>query len=374
MSTFVAMSARSDFLDRIRVVLTMLVILHHTSIMFGGSGGWYLQYEASSPLNALALTVLCAVDQSFFMGMFFLLAGYFTPRSLASKGHPRFILDRLFRLGVPLMVYGFLIGPFTRMLSQSKDVTELLSNSQNLLLHPSFNIGPLWFAWALLIFSSAYILISRFIPQIKWSLSTSALRHSAIFAGLILWGVFAFVLRLWVHTGDERWMLQIGFFASYILLFFLGCACAQHRILETIDKPLARPWFWIGVLTIPTLFVYAILGGAFEGVDFPLSGGWTLPSLAYAFWEPFVGCGIILMLLWRFRVAQQPSRIWPHFAHLAYAAFIVHPPVVVAMGLLGSQWQLSSIFKFAIAGLLSVSLSFMIAFVLVRIPGARRIL
>jgi len=35
-------ASRTDFLDRIRVVLTALVILHHAAIMFGAPGGWYL--------------------------------------------------------------------------------------------------------------------------------------------------------------------------------------------------------------------------------------------------------------------------------------------------------------------------------------------
>jgi glucan biosynthesis protein C len=35
-------TGRTFFIDRLRVVLTALVILHHTAITYGGSGGWFL--------------------------------------------------------------------------------------------------------------------------------------------------------------------------------------------------------------------------------------------------------------------------------------------------------------------------------------------
>ena len=58
---------RSDFLDRIPVLLTVLAVLHHTAIRFGGDGGWYFRSPASSTLAEGWLTLLCPVDQSFFI-------------------------------------------------------------------------------------------------------------------------------------------------------------------------------------------------------------------------------------------------------------------------------------------------------------------
>ena len=97
-------SGRTDFIDRLRVVLTALVIAHHTAISYGGSGSWfYREVTDGGRPSSLLLTLFCAVNQSFFMGMFFLLAGYFTPGSLRRKGPARFLMDRGLRLGVPLL-------------------------------------------------------------------------------------------------------------------------------------------------------------------------------------------------------------------------------------------------------------------------------
>jgi glucans biosynthesis protein C len=365
---------RSDFLDRLRIALTALVILHHTAIMFGADGGWYIRHEADTTLAKGLLTLFCAINQSFFMGAFFLLAGYFTPRSFDSKGPMRYGKDRLMRLGLPTLVYGFLLGPLTLALAQAPSLAEVPTRWASIVARFTFNIGPLWFAYALLIFSAVYALVRVVSGQRMWALSPAAMRHVNLFLLLIGWGMGAFLLRLWVPVGQERGMLQIGYFSSYILLFAIGCIAAQQRLLERVDGSIAKPWGWISLLTIPTLFIYAAMSGGLSGAPFQIQGGWTLPAVVYAFWEPFVGCGIILMLLWRYRVAKNPWPFWNRLAPCAYGAFIVHPPIVVAMGLLFVQWQIPSLLKFFAMGTISVAASFLLASLLIRLPGARKVL
>jgi len=45
------------------------------------------------------------------MGLFFMLAGYFTPGSFARKGAWHYILDRTLRLLVPSVIYSLLFPP-----------------------------------------------------------------------------------------------------------------------------------------------------------------------------------------------------------------------------------------------------------------------
>lgn len=365
---------RSDFIDRIRVMLTMLVILHHTSIMYGGDGGWYLRFPHDDKLSKVLLTMMCAVDQSFFMGMFFLLAGYFTPASLLRKGMGGFVRDRLIRLGIPLLFFSFILGPFTIALADTRGSSEIWQRWAQLIQDGVINPGPLWFAYALLIFSGVYLLIHPLITGIGKAWSERSLSHRNLLTLIAVWGCGAFLLRLWVPTGQEIGYLQIGFFSSYILLFFGGAAAAEQRLLEKITRALAKPWLVVSILTIPTLMVYAILSGALRGVKFDVHGGWTLPALFYAYWEAFVGTGIMLMLLWRTRIATAPSALWQVMAPKCFGAFIVHPPVVVAVGLCVQPLQLHPLAMFALAGSASVVISFSIAAGLRRLPLLRHIL
>ncbi|MFZ6798745.1 acyltransferase family protein [Undibacterium sp. Di24W] len=367
-------SSRTYFLDRIRVLLTALVILHHTAIMYGAEGGWYLRYKASAQASGLLLTLFCSVNQAFFMGMFFLLAGYFSTRSFESKGPRRFFTDRLLRLGVPILVFGFLLGPLSIALAETPTGETVWSFWWYLMGRATFSIGPLWFAYALLIFSVAYLLLRFLSPRKFWHLPEAALSGRGVLLFALVWGFAAFTLRLWVPTGQERGSLQIGYFASYILLFFFGCAASQARLLEKIDRKLALPWGWISLLTIPSLFTYAILSGALKGGAFHVNGGWTMPAFAYAMWEPFVACGIMLMLLWRFRVSTNPWAFWKKLAPLCFAAFIVHTPIVVGLGMMSQSWKDYSLAMFLTVGAASLVLSFGVAALLIKLPGAKKIL
>src|ERR1700675_4119657 len=108
------MPQREFYIDRLRSVMTVFVILHHTAITYGAPGGWFFnELKPSGSVSSLLLTLFCATNQAYFMGFFFLLAGYFTPGSLERKGYPRFIIDRLLRLGVPLLAFGLMLGPLT---------------------------------------------------------------------------------------------------------------------------------------------------------------------------------------------------------------------------------------------------------------------
>ena len=364
---------RTDFLDRIRVVLTALVILQHTAIMFGGSGGWYFRMETDSKLERILFTLFASVNQAFFMGFFFLLAGYFSAMSYDKKGAIRFIWDRLLRLGLPILFYGFVLGPFTLALARIHDHKPFFDTWASLIILETFQIGPLWFAAALLFFSIVYLLVRLALGTRKLTANLVP-THLVLLLAALITGAGAFALRLWVPVGQELWLMQIGYFSSYIVLFAAGCVFARSRWLEHIDGTMAKRWLLVSLLTIPSLFIYAILAGAFQGAPFETNGGWSLPTLAYAFWEPFVAWGIIMSMLWRFRVARNPSPRWRNWAPRAFAAYILHPPVVVTLGLLLSDWPIPHSVKFLVAGSAAVVLSFGIAWPILAIPGMRRIL
>ena len=52
-------------------------------------------------------------NQAFFMGLFFLLAGYFTPGAVERHGAAAYMRERALRLGVPLIIYFLLLSPVT---------------------------------------------------------------------------------------------------------------------------------------------------------------------------------------------------------------------------------------------------------------------
>ena len=115
-----ASGARNYGLDALRAVMTLLVVFHHTAITYGAIGGWF--YKELSPgesIGSKLLLAFCTLNQAYFMGLFFLLAGYFTPPAVAWHGALGFLKERLVRLGLPLLFFGLVLGPATIALFRS---------------------------------------------------------------------------------------------------------------------------------------------------------------------------------------------------------------------------------------------------------------
>ncbi len=78
---------RDAGLDALRASLTLLVLFHHAAITYGGSGDWYYkEVHTGEELSNQLLSLFTGFNQAFFMGLFSLLAGYFTPSALERHG------------------------------------------------------------------------------------------------------------------------------------------------------------------------------------------------------------------------------------------------------------------------------------------------
>jgi fucose 4-O-acetylase-like acetyltransferase len=223
---------RAYSIDRIRVVLTALVIFHHTAITYGAPGGWYYnEIPLSLSLTGLLLILFVSVNQAFFMGFFFLLSGYFTRNSYNRKSRNQFALDRLLRLGVPLLVFIFALDPLTDALVTTFNLHDGPFGQQlnHWLRHPNLNPGPLWFAAALLIFSAIYMIYRILRPAPPRDLEAPLPRGIAWLNSAIAVGIFALILRQWYPVGTSLFNLQIGYFSSYIFLFALGTVAWQSN-------------------------------------------------------------------------------------------------------------------------------------------------
>lgn len=368
--------------DRLRTVLTVLVIAHHAAITYGGSGGWFYREVADGGTpTSLVFTLFCSINQAFFMGLFFLLAGYFCPPALAAKGLRRFSADRLLRLGLPLLAFGLVLGPLAVALAGIQQGRPFWPRWLDLMHRGVFVIGPLWFAWALLLFTGGWLLW-RWLRGVARAPAQSAVATPAavpddrawLLAALVV-GAAALAIRQWVPVGENRWGLQLGYFASYLALFACGVASWPHRWLERIPPAQARRWGRVSLYTVPLLVATAAATGALAGKPVDFSGGLGVAAVVYAFWEPLVAWGLIARLLVGFqRGAQPPHPGWAWWNQRAYGAFVLHAPVLVGVSVALAGWPLPPAMKFVLALAAATLLSFALAGLLRRLPGAGRVL
>ena len=96
---------RNVYLDNVKLCLTFLVIAHHVSQAYGPTGGSWV-YTDPGP-SAMWLGRFMTVDMSFFMGFFFLISGYFIPRSFDGRTAGAFLRQKAKRLLLPALLSVF---------------------------------------------------------------------------------------------------------------------------------------------------------------------------------------------------------------------------------------------------------------------------
>ena len=359
--------------------MTALVVVFHAAITYGGSGGWfYHEVPASGSPSSLLMTMFCGTNQAYFMGLFFLLAGYFTPGSLERKGYGRFLGDRFLRLGLPLLAFGLLLGPLTAAMVNYVSGGGFWHTFGWLWQHKEFINGPMWFTEALLIFSLGYCAwravlgapltaterTSNPIPTYGWWLLSAV--------GV---GAMALAIRQVVPAGQNVIGLQLGYFSSYIFLFAVGIAAWRFHWLRQFEWKHARPWIWTLLVAWPLMPISILVARALNGLGKSnFSGGHSWPAIVYAFWEPFVAWGLIALWLLIFRERMnQPSAFWAWLNRRAYTVYIIHPVVLVGVSLLLRGWVAPALVKWGVVGTLAVIACWLLSDPLVRLPGVRRV-
>jgi hypothetical protein len=368
-----AEGSRVAYLDHLKVALTALVIVHHLAISFGADGSWYY-VDAHAP-RSLWLSLRNQIDDAFFMGLFFFIAGSFTPPSYARKGARRFLVERTLRLLVPAIAFGVLVAPWLEYVKRTSlgrptppFCTYYFERVAEL---GEFDLGPLWFLWALWLFSLAYV-IWRVLVRDGGARWTPAPSDRALAALVLLLGASTFVVRLWWPIGRSLAHLQLAYAPQYAALFALGALGWRGEILAGLRRRQLLPWALVA--TAGTLAIVAVARAVGDDAELRLGGlhgtaaAWALGESAQC-----VGLCVCLLIIFREWLARR-SRLGDVLASGAFAAYIVHAPIVVAVARRLAATSLPPTAKLAAAVAIAVPTSFVLALALRRVPGLRRVL
>lgn len=295
---------RLFYIDHLRAFIIILVILQHVAIMYGaGVPFYYVEPPTNSPLAFLILLIFLLVNQSWFMGAFFFLSGYFTPGSFDRKGIGSFIIDRLLRLGIPIAVFYFLLSPLSsigywHMPSSLTGITNLISWQAYLKL---LGMGPLWLAAMLLVFDIGYIIYRMLMGN-----RTRELANRAFKPGYLLIGISALALvgvsHLW------RIILTLGktvldfptlsYFPQYLGFFVLGIYLSRHDWLRKMPDVMGITGFAFAAAARVVLFPLAFSSRIFSLQPRPAlshamgNGHWQ--SAVYTLWDSVFAVGVLL--------------------------------------------------------------------------------
>jgi fucose 4-O-acetylase-like acetyltransferase len=370
------------FIDNIRWTMIVLVVTIHAAVTYSGIGSWYYKEPARLGQGTLLFfAVYQSHLQAFFMGLLFLVAGYFVPASFDRKGPGRFMADRAWRLGIPTLIYALLIQPVMVYALLGSDATSSagpLRAYARYLLTLDFvsGTGPLWFALALLIFCGIYT-IARLLG-IALRRATPALPTHVGVAGLILvMAAGSFIVRIVQPIGTSILNMQLCFFTQYVLLFGIGIIARRGDWLRQLPRRFAMTWFALALSVGPILwFATIVLGtrlGAADSKVNALAGGLHWQSAAYSLWESFFCVGVCLGLLVLFREYLNHQGLLARLlSRGAFTVYVIHAPILLGISLAMRSWQFPPFDKFVLLSAFALIASFLVADVLLRIRNMAR--
>ncbi len=372
------------YIDNLRILLISLVIGIHLSITYGGPGSWYYK-EVHEPdlLSFLILALHNAVGQAFSMGLFFFVSGYFTAGSYERKGLRKFLTDRLIRLGIPLLVFDWILNPLANLplLLIQPNMTGRSISDKITGYYSSFRIGtgPLWFVETVLLFSLIFLVWRKATGTA--SLATVPVQgkvtHRQLLILAAILSIVSFLVRTWKPVGwcFAPMNLQFPFFPQYIAAFFLGTAAYWRGWLQGLDDDLGGAWLRIAIGLIVLMAGMFISVGVLNLDPNDFRGGWTWQSAFYSTWEQFSGVALTVgILVWFRQHLNRQSRLAMAASDSAYGAYVIHTPVIILIAVLLRGLSLYPLVKFVVLMAICVPVTFALAHGLRQLPGFRKAL
>jgi glucan biosynthesis protein C len=386
---------RLFFVDHLRSTLMILVVLHHVALVYGASleGYYYVEPPFGDAEAFRTLLIFALVNQAWFMGAFFLVAGYFTPGSVDRKGSVAFLKDRLVRLGIPLALFFFVLGPIScigyfLMPADLTGITTPLTWGSYWHAYPALlGMGPLWFVAMLLIFSLAYAgwrALAGDRPSSPGDAASSGSQPTA--PGYLSVGVFVLVValasyltRMLVPLGQA--VLQfptLAYFPQYLSFFVVGMVAYRREWFRTVPDSMGIAGLAAAAVASLILFPLAFSGQWFSlelspATDNAMGNGhWQ--SAAYALWDSIFAVGMCLGLGTLFRrFVDRRESVGRFFSQQSYAVYVIQIPVIVFIAYALRDIELDALRKFALVSAVVLPACFAIAFLVRKVPLASRV-
>ncbi len=379
-----AAKSRLDFVDNLRWVMILLVFSMHAAVTYSHLGGWYFMED---PKPGLITTVVFATYQTFlqafFMGLLFLIAGYFVPGAFDRKGFRGFVRDRAARLGLPSLLFMLVIQPLTvyGLLRRFAEPSRPPLSRAYLpyLISGRFlgGSGPMWFAVALLLFSVVYGTVRTVNGRAPVDRPEAALPGHGRVTGLALaMGLCTFVVRIAQPMGTNILNMQLCFFSQYILLFVVGICAWRRNWLLRVPYAFGMRWFALA-LSWGSLGWGAIIFAVLKTHSSDkLAGGPTWQSALLSFWESFFCVGLCLGLIVLFREKfNRRGKLTRWLADNCFSVYLFHTPLLIAITLALRGFDAPKLVKFSCATALGVAASYLASSLLFRrVPLLKRIL
>ncbi len=374
--------SRYHYIDNLRLVMIILVVMIHLSVTYSGIGSWYINdVKELDTVSYIVFGLFQSFTQAYFMGFLFLISGYFVVKSYEKKGAGKFISDRFVRLGIPTLIYMLVIHPFNSyvLLGFTWDRPNFLQYYSDYVMSFDFlsESGPLWFAFVLLIFNVIYALIRLLMKDRK----PKAVQELPGIGKMILLGfiiaVVAYLIRLVQPIDTSILNIQISFCSQYVILFIVGIRAGRYDWFSKISYQAGRRWLLTA--SLPGILLWVILmlsGGALNGGFDLYKGGLHWQSAGYALWESFTAVAMSIGLIGVFREKyNHQTKLLKALSDNSFGVYMFHAPVIILVSVILLPIEMYPLVKFLVAAILGIPLSFLLSnYIFRKTPYLKKVL
>jgi len=318
------MTNRLHSLDFLRAFALLMGVLLHVLMLF------LEPFDGSEP--RLGASIIFIWIHTWRMPLFMLLAGFFTALSIQNRDVGNYAINRLIRLGVPILILWAVIPEIDEGTNDIFKLPELIS----WLLHDipfTLRLDHLWFLYYLLIFYGVLLLLKRITPMVFKFITDYELSFFRIF---VFWlpilillsplnkptgGIFGDIPT----TFGEVKLGSMLFMASF---FLIGIQIQKSvRFLEQLQQKR----FWLPSLMIVSLIPIGLLGwGGMKDETFVFSSVfemWIANGLS--------GSAALLLVLsimgfaMNYVLSSGPTLSW--LIKLSYPIYVFHLMFVISV-------------------------------------------
>jgi glucan biosynthesis protein C len=369
------MSATSLALSNLRAIVILIVLGFHSIMGYLGSlpsepprfdappYDWQT-FPIIDSQRWFGFDLFCAWNDVCLMSLMFFLSGLFVWPSLVRKQSASFLIDRLLRLGVPMIPAIFVLMPIALYPVYLVTTPEpsVADYWRQFLALPFWPCGPQWFLWQLLILTIVTVALHKLYP--RWGdelgkLAATGRTKPARFAlVLIAASTIAYVPMALIFS-PWSWF-QYGAFAfqwsrplHYAVYFFAGAAVGAYgleRGLLASDGALVRHWTIANAAAVGGLALWITPTALIMGDS---TAPWWLELAAALGFVVCCASGSLAMMAVAVRFATNRRRWLDSLSANAYGMYLVHYPFVVWMqyALLGAPLPaiVKAVLVFAVA-------------------------
>jgi len=363
---------RMYFLDNLRALVVLLVVVLHTSMTYMAyAPTWWYVLDSQ---NSIFFTMLVLIIDVPLMPIMFFIAGYFSFPTLQKKGGGVFLKDKLIRIGIP-WVFGalFLAPPTAYMIYYSRHVPmSFFKFWATDFWGDLYQQSVYWFLGVLLLMFlilTIAFLRSGWFRALKQKVSLPSWKSFSVFLTLMTCGFFLMYLFFSIDQWSHIYLfvfqpLRVPLYFGY---FFLGVYAYLHAWF-TPDGYKPRLAIWAGMFI---LFGIIYLSYKLSIASDPQATILIKIGTAVLF-NLFCLSSLMAGIAFFQRYVNYKGRIWKSLSANSYGIYYVHTLILYPFAYIFLDVSLPLFLKSSIVMLVAALMSWGIsAMLLKKIPGLR---